>query len=89
MINKTVLLICYVNYSTVNAIPIFIRKLLHKNIMLKIITIQNDIIKQHLQGSNIITRARKIVIKFHNYSYEIVEHTVIVNSYQNVKTATK
>ena len=31
----------------------------------------------------IITRARKIVTKFHNYSYEIVMSPVIVNSYKN------
>ena len=30
-----------------------------------------------------ITRARKIVTKFHNYSYEIVMSPVIVNSYKN------
>ena len=30
-----------------------------------------------------ITRARKIVTKFHNYSYEIFMSPVIVNSYQN------
>ena len=33
----------------------------------------------------IINKARKIVIKFHNYSYEIVLPTVIVNSYKNVQ----
>ena len=32
----------------------------------------------------VIIRARKIVTKFHNYSYEIVMSPVIVNSYQNV-----
>ena len=31
----------------------------------------------------IIIRARKIVTKFHNYSYEIVMSPVIVNSYKN------
>ena len=31
----------------------------------------------------VITRARKIVTKFHNYSYEIVMSSVIVNSYKN------
>ena len=31
----------------------------------------------------VITRARKIVTKFHNYSYEIVMSPVIVNSYKN------
>ena len=31
----------------------------------------------------LITRARKIVTKFHNYSYEIVMSLVIVNSYEN------
>ena len=30
-----------------------------------------------------ISRARKIVTKFHNYSYEIVMSPVIVNSYKN------
>ena len=33
--------------------------------------------------SLVITRARKIVTKFHNYSYEIVMSPVIVNSYKN------
>ena len=33
----------------------------------------------------VIIKARKIVIKFHNYSYEIVSLTVIVNSYKNVQ----
>ena len=32
---------------------------------------------------SVITRARKIVTKFHNYSYEIVMSPVIVNSYKN------
>ena len=31
----------------------------------------------------LISRARKIVTKFHNYSYEIVMSPVIVNSYKN------
>ena len=31
----------------------------------------------------VISRARKIVTKFHNYSYEIVMSPVIVNSYKN------
>ena len=31
----------------------------------------------------LIIRARKIVTKFHNYSYEIVMSPVIVNSYKN------
>ena len=34
-------------------------------------------------GYTIISRARKIVTKFHNYSYEIVMSPVIVNSYKN------
>ena len=38
---------------------------------------------------NKMSRARKInlVIKFHNYSYEIVAGTVIVNSYKNVQNS--
>ena len=32
---------------------------------------------------SLISRARKIVTKFHNYSYEIVMSPVIVNSYKN------
>ena len=32
----------------------------------------------------VISRARKIVAKFHNYSYEIVMSPVILNSYKNV-----
>ena len=32
----------------------------------------------------LMNRARKIVTKFHNYSYEIVISPVIVNSYKNV-----
>ena len=31
----------------------------------------------------LMSRARKIVTKFHNYSYEIVMSPVIVNSYKN------
>ena len=31
----------------------------------------------------VMSRARKIVTKFHNYSYEIVMSPVIVNSYKN------
>ena len=31
----------------------------------------------------LISRARKIVTKFHNYSYEIVMSLVVVNSYEN------
>ena len=31
----------------------------------------------------VMSRARKIVTKFHNYSYEIVMSLVIVNSYEN------
>ena len=31
----------------------------------------------------VITRAQKIVIKFDNYSFEIVAFIVIVNSYKN------
>ena len=37
-----------------------------------------------LHAVYIISRARKIVTKFHNYSYEIVMSPVIVNSYKNV-----
>ena len=33
----------------------------------------------------VVSKARKIVIKFHSYNYEIVARTVIVNSYKNVK----
>ena len=33
--------------------------------------------------SMLMSRARKIVTKFHNYSYEIVMSPVIVNSYKN------
>ena len=33
---------------------------------------------------NMIIKARKIVTKFHNNSYEIFMSTVIVNSYKNV-----
>ena len=36
-----------------------------------------------LQLLIVISRARKIVTKFHNYSYEIVMSPVIVNSYKN------
>ena len=38
---------------------------------------------RNLSGGCVITRARKIVTKFHNYSYEIVMSLVIVNSYKN------
>ena len=41
------------------------------------------ITKYVLYEYNIISRARKIVTKFHNYSYEIVMSPVIVNSYKN------
>ena len=37
----------------------------------------------HSTVMTMITRARKIVTKFHNYSYEIVMSPVIVNSYKN------
>ena len=37
--------------------------------------------------SLVIIRARKIVTKFHNYSYEIVMSPVIVNSYENVRNS--
>ena len=38
----------------------------------------------HTKSVKIMSRARKIVTKFHNYSYEIVMSPVIVNSYKNV-----
>ena len=40
----------------------------------------------HVAGALlVIIKARKIVIKFNNYSYEIVARIVIVNSYKNVQ----
>ena len=48
-------------------------------------TNKNTLIKAYflLKTGNLISRARKIVTKFHNYSYEIVMSPVIVNSYKN------
>ena len=37
----------------------------------------------HIAIGTVITRDRKIVIKFDNYSYEIFAPIVIVNSYKN------
>ena len=49
----------------------------------KIINTKRNTIKRKIAESLFISRARKIVTKFHNYSYEIVMSPVIVNSYKN------